>query len=173
MLRIISLTLTVAVLAGVLIILMGYRANPSYQQSITFIVSYSTQDVWRELLNIEEVPKRKKDVESVDILEELGTLVAWRENLKDGGYRIYRMNGRDEEKTLILELTDSSYELKGVWVFYLKPHGNETEVTISEDSTLTDIKRRGYRVIFGREVDLLIWQKYLKVGLFQSLLDRP
>lgn len=173
MARIFSLTLTLIILIGGLILLQGYRTNPAYQDSITFAVSFPSVIVWQELLEIKEAPQRKNDVESVEILEELGKLVAWRENLKNGGYRIYRMNNRDEGNTLTLELTDSSYGLTGIWIFNIRKNGSDSEITISEESTLTDIKIRGYRAIIGRQTDLLAWQKYIKVGAMQSLLIRP
>lgn len=173
MLRIISLILAVVLFAGAVILISGYMAVPSYSNSITFEVPYSLELTWQELLDIKNVTKNKSDVASVDVLEEFGKLSVWQENLKDGGYRIYRMNKRDENKELVLELIDSSYGLKGIWTFDLKSSDNRTEVTISEKSTLADIKIRGYRVIFGREADLLVWQKYIKVGLAQSLLVMP
>lgn len=173
MIRIFSLVLTLVILIGGLVLLQGYRTNPSYKNSITFTISYSPATVWQELLNIKEAPQRKNDVASVDILEELGNLVAWRENLKNGGYRIYRMNNRDEGKRLVLELTSSSYGLTGIWTFDIRKNGSDSDITISEESILTDIKIRGYRAIMGRQTDLLAWQKYIKVGALQSLLIRP
>jgi hypothetical protein len=84
------------------------------------------------------------------------------------------MNKREEEKKLVLELTESSYGLTGIWTFELEKNANDTTVYIYEESTLTDIKRRGYRTILGRRgIDLIIWQKYLKTGLFQALLKTP
>ena len=172
MLRILSLVLTVIIIIGGVILYLGYRTDPKYTESMTFQVSYPVEHAWQELINIKEAPARKKDVESVEIIEEYGKLIAWQENLKNGGYRIYRMNKRDENRQLILELTESSYELKGIWTFDLRPRSNETEITISEESSLTDIKILGYRVLMGRDHDLLMWQKYIRVGLMESLLKR-
>lgn len=173
MLRIFSLILTVIILAGGAILITGYTTLPSYSDSVTFEVPYSPQVTWQELLNIQDMPRRKSDVTSVNVLEEFGKLIAWQENLTHGGYRIYRMNEREENKKLVLELTDSSYGLTGIWTFELTTEGNKTFVTISEKSVLSDFKRRGYRVFFGRNHDLLVWEKYIKVGLVQSLLLTP
>jgi hypothetical protein len=171
--RILSLTLSIALLIGITILILGYTALPIYRGEIEFQVPYSVGLTWQELLNIKEASERKSDVKSVQILEEFGKLSAWQENLNTGGYRIYRMNKRDEQKLLIVELTESSYGLTGIWTFELSPHPDGTTILISEDSTLTDIKRRGYRVIMGKDVDLLSWQKYIKVGLWQTLLKTP
>lgn len=173
MLRILSLIISILVIAIGIILVLGYNTPPTYKNSITFEVPYSISLTWQELLNINDIPKRKRDVKSVEVLEEFGKLIAWQENLTMGGHRIYRMNKRDEEKKLVLELTDSSYGLSGIWTFDLSTNENKTIITISEDSTLTDIKRRGYRAILGREYDLLVWQKYIKVGLVQTLLTIP
>ncbi len=170
MLRILSLLLSVIAFAGILILVMGYRAESEYKESIVFEVSYSPQFTWQELINIKSIPGRKEDVSSIDILEEYGKLIAWRENLKTGGYRKYRMNSVEENKKLILELTDSSYGLKGVWIFETDISSGGTMIKISEESTIEDIKVRGWRAIFGRDHDLLVWKKYITVGLSQSLL---
>lgn len=173
MLRILSLIVAVIVVSASIIFALGYSSNPKYSNSVTFYSNYSVHPTWQEIINIKEITNRKADVESIEVLEEFGILSAWQENLKNGGYRIYRMNKRIENRLLEIELTDSSYGLTGIWTFELRPIENDTEVTIYEESTLTDLKRRGYRTIIGREHDLLVWQKYIKVGLVQALLKTP
>ncbi len=173
MLRILSLIITVVAVVYGILLLTGYRTPQSYSNSITFQMDYSPQLVWQELLKIDEIPNHKKDVASIEILEELGKLIAWKENTKSGEYRIYRMNKREENKQLVLELTESSYGLTGIWTFDLEKSSNATLVTISETSTLTDILRRGYRSFTTRDADIIAWQKYLKAGLVQALLITP
>lgn len=173
MLKIFYLILSLVVTAGILVVIAGGTAEPKYQGELAFELSYPISLVWQELLNVKQVSKYKSDVESVMILEEFGKLLAWQENLKNGGYRIYRMNKRIEEKTLILELTESTYGLTGIWTFNLEEIRDGTLVSINEESTLTDIKHKGYRAIFGRDIDLKAWQKFLKKGLFQDLLKTP
>jgi len=174
MLRILSLILTILFLAGGTVLVMGYTSIPKYTNSMTFEVSYSPEITWQELLNIRTIPQRKADVASVEVLEEFGKLLAWQENLKNGGYRIYRMNSLQEKKQLVLELTSSSYGLTGIWTFDIVPvTNNNTQITITEESSLNDIKIRGYRTVMGREHDLLVWQKYIRVGLVQALLIAP
>ena len=86
MLRILSLTLSLILLIGVVIGVVGHKSSPRYQEEIFFELEYSTNLVWQELLNIKEIPGRKSDVESIQILEEFGKLYAWQENLKNGDY---------------------------------------------------------------------------------------
>jgi hypothetical protein len=173
MLRILSLIISVIVVVWSIIFFTGYNTNEYYQNTIVFTTSNNIFTTWQQLVNFKQIPERKKDVVSVDILEEYGRLVAWQENLKNGGYRIYRTNKRTENKELILELTESTEGLTGVWTFELEPSGTETIVTISEQSKLTKVLRRGYYRIFNQKHNLLVWQKYIKVGLVQSLLNTP
>ncbi len=173
MFRILSLVFAIVIFVGGLILIVGYTTLPSYNSSTTFEVGYSPELVWQELIKIQLIPSRKGDVVSVNVLEEYGKLIAWQENLRNGGYRIYRMNERQENSRLVLELTDSSYGLTGIWTFDLRSNNNKTDVTITEQSVLGDLKLRGYRVLFGRDHDLLVWVKYIKVSLLQSLLVTP
>ncbi len=173
MTRILSLIITICALAAGAILVAGYFAPISYSGSVQFQQNVSVELLWQELIKIREIPNRKQDVESVDILEERGKLTAWKENLKNGGYRIYRTNRIVEGRLLVIELTESSYGLTGIWVFELQQKDDDTIITISEESKLTDMKRRGYRTFFGKNVDLLAWQKYVRSGTLQTLLLSP
>ncbi len=174
MLRILSLILTILILFGGAVVVAGYRTSPEYSDSVTFNVSYPVDMVWQKLVSIEEIPRRKNDVKSVTVLEQFGKLVAWKETLNNGGYRIYRMNERQDNKKLTLELTESSYGLTGIWTYEIRPvENNDTQITLTEKSTLTNAKIRGYRVFLGRDHDMLVWIKYINVGLVQALLITP
>ncbi len=170
MLRILSLVLAILLFVGGIILLAGYTTLPDYYTTTTYEVSYPIELVWQKLVMIQDMPDRKGDVESITVLEQYGKLLAWQENLKNGGYRIYRMNEWLDNEKLVIELTESSYGLTGIWVFELQKSGSETQITITEESALTDIKLRGARVFFGRDHDLLVWIKYINVGLVQALL---
>lgn len=173
MLRILSLITTLLILFLCAVLLAGYTSVPEYTDSLALEADYSPANVWQELIHIEDTARRKTDVTSVQILEKYGKLIAWKEDLSNGGYRIYRMITMDENKKLVIEMTDSSYGLKGIWAFNIWEKNGRTVITISEDSSLTDMKLRGWRVLFGRNKDLLVWQRYIRVGLVQSLLTTP
>lgn len=173
MLRILSLIIAILLVGFGIVFLFGYNSPEEYKNTISFEASYTLDMAWRQLVDVNEIPKRKSDVKSVEIIEEFGKLIAWRENLKTGGHRIYRMNQRIDNQRLILELTESSYGLSGIWVFDLSKIENHTWVVVSEESRLTDVLVRGYRTIIGRDYDLLVWEKYIKVGLVQALLTTP
>lgn len=172
MLRIFSLIISIAVCIGILILVLGYNAPTKYSGSLNFTLDIEANILWDELMFIESIAEKKKDVKTVEILQRFGKLVAWKEHLNNGGYRIYRMNEAEAGQRLVLELIDSSYGLTGIWSIDLKKNDGETDVTISEESKLYNIRLRGTRVIFGRDHDLLIWAKYIRISATQSLIKR-
>lgn len=165
--------ISILVLIATAFAIVGYTSNPEHQESTQFLVDSNVGFVWQELVNIKNTPQKKDDVESVEMVGQNGTLISWQENLKNGGYRLYRMNEYELNQKLVIELLESSYGLTGVWIFELSPDGNGTQVKISETSTLTNIQKRSIRAIFGRNYDLLVWLKYIKVGVVQNLLKTP
>lgn len=173
MLRIFSLIASVLILFGAAILIAGYTSSPTYNDVMVTEPSFNPELTWDELVDVTTANVRKKDVVSVDVVDQYGKRLAWKENLKNGGYRIYRMNERIENQKLVVEMTDSSYGLKGIWTFELQKTSSGTKVTITENSELTDVKIRGYRYFFGRNHDLLVWVKYIRVGLTGQLLTTP
>jgi hypothetical protein len=153
--------------------IIGYMAQPNYASSIEFSLESTPAFIWQQVLAISTIPKLKTDVESVDIVARSGERVAWRENLSNGGYRLYRITDFVQEKRLGIELLESSYGLTGVWIIELEPQQTKTNIILSEKSTLTNIFIRGMRTILGRNHDLFVWSKYIRVGAIQKLLITP
>jgi hypothetical protein len=173
MARIFSLVIATLTVIAIVILVAGYTSNPSYKDSVTVPLQYSPELVWQQLIDVKGAPLKKSDVASVEVVDQYGKLLAWRENLKGGGYRVYRMNEWVENRRLVIEMTESSYGLTGVWTFRLSHSPEGTDVQIGEESVLDDIKTRGIRYFLGRDHDLLAWSKYLRVGLTQQLLATP
>jgi hypothetical protein len=151
----------------------GYATNPEYNDSLYVNLDHSPEAVWAELVGIENATVKKSDVRSVEIFDRYGKLVAWKETLTNDGYRIYRMKERDEGRRLVIELTESSYGLTGTWTFQLQPSLGSTELLIREESKLDNIWDRGKRYYLGRNHDLLVWIKYIRVGLVDRLITTP
>lgn len=173
MLRIVSAILALLAVFGIAIMIAGYTSQPNFSDHTVLTQPYDREIVWNELINIHGMPSKKSDVVSVEVVEQYGKLLAWREDLKRGGYRIYRMNRMVDNKLLVLELTESSYGLTGIWTFELIDSEGGTDIFISEESKLENTQIRGYRFFFGRNHDLLVWVKYIKVGLTERLLSTP
>jgi len=173
MIRIISVVLAGIIFGGFTIMIVGYFSAPFYSNSILFEMDSPPNVIWNDLVNMKDSTIKKADVSSVDVFDKYGSLIAWQENLKDGGFRRYRMTHRVEERNLVVELMESSYGLTGMWYFVLEKKDSKTLVTITEESTLDNTILRGTRFFFGRDRDLLVWVKYIRVGLLEHLLTTP
>jgi len=128
-------------------------------------------EVWRNLVSVEIIPKRKPDVETVDILfiGDRGE-VTWRENLKNGETRTMRILERGAPYYISIEQFQSSYGVTGVWEYSLRQVNDETIVTVTEKSVNNNIWLRGYYTIIGRNTLIKRELKSLRVSLFQRLL---
>lgn len=174
MVKILYILVSILAFTSAIFIVAGYTSKEEYTGSIEFSLDSNIEFVWQELIDVTNAAKRKKDVESVEVIEQYGKLSAWQENLKNGGYRIYRMNEFIPNQKLSIELTESSYGLTGYWSFELYDQNrSSTRILISERSALTNLPLRGIRTIFGRDYDLLVWLKYIRVGVIQTLLITP
>lgn len=171
MIKFISSVILILGALGILIMALGYFSSPVYTGSVRFQVDTQAQFVWEELIRIQNVPQKKSDVASVEIVSTQGQLVAWQEKLKNGGYRLYRMNEYKTNERLVVELLESSYGLTGIWEIDLIPEEEYiTTVNITERSLLTNVQKRGIRNLLGRNHDLLVWLKYIRVGMIENLL---
>lgn len=171
--KIVYLLISILALFYGIFFVLGYSTPEGYIGSVEVEVDSGINFVWQELINVSSIEKRKRDVKSVQIIDTSGQLIAWQENLKNGGYRIYKMTDFYPNQKLGIELVESSYGLTGNWTFELYDQKNTTRVIIYERSILENIQMRGIRALFGRDYDLLVWLKYIKVGVIQTLLITP
>lgn len=167
-----ALSLVISVLAFIFLVLIvtGYLIGPDYYEEQQFIVDYSPQNVWEILTDVENIKQGKNDIESIEIAGKYLNLYVWYENLEHGGYRKYRHNLKEENKRLIIEMTESSYSVTGTWEFDISEHDNKTLIKITENSTNTSIIGRGFRFFFGRDKETKDWIKFIRVRLFNRLL---
>jgi hypothetical protein len=171
--RFLSVAVILIFVFGGIIFTAGFFVGPNYYNERTFVLDYEIQEVWKVLNEIEYYPTAKRDVESVNIRARYGNLYSWEENLKNGGIRIYRNSEKFEQRSLKIELLESSYGVTGVWEFKLKPVGVNTEVSIIERSENSSVFGRGLRFFFGRDRETSNWEHFIRVRLFGRLLTTP
>lgn len=126
--------------------------------------------IWKSLTDVEKIPKRKQDVASIDIISYDRQIEGWRENLRDGGFRMYRVVERFPHSNLKLELISSSNGVSGTWEYELEKRGSRTKLKIKEESMTPDLWLRGWYTILGRNILIRRELKSLRVSLFQKLL---
>lgn len=152
------------------VVVTGYVVGENYSGKETFTIDFSKNNIYSVLTDIQNIQTGKKDIESIEVLGRSLNLYAWKENLNNGGYRIYRQTLRDRDQRFIIEMTESSYNVTGTWEFVLEREDSQTKVTIIENSKNTSILNRGVRFYFGRNKETKDWIKFIRVRLFNNLL---
>ena len=58
MLRILSLIISILIIGFVVVFLFGYRSSAEYENTISFEAPYTLDMTWRQLVDINEIPKK-------------------------------------------------------------------------------------------------------------------
>lgn len=173
MIKIFSTSIIVTVTALIIIIAFGFYSPSEFTAVETRILDESKEDVWRVLTEITKYPERKNDVINIELLEKEGKYIrVWRENLKFGGYRVYKIKEKEPDSRFVLEITDSRDTKTGIWTYILNENEKQTNVTIKEESQQPNVFWRGLSVIKGRNSLISHEFKWIRVALFQKLLNR-
>lgn len=150
----------------------GYFVDENYQNEETLILDYEPRNIIGVLSEIENYEEGKSDVISVDLLGKYLNLYAWRENLKSGGFRRYRQVEKTDNK-IVIEMTESSYGVTGIWEFEIVEERGDSLVYIREKSNYESILRRGFYFYLGMNKETTDWIKFIRVRLFKRLLTTP
>lgn len=171
--RVFSAVIAILSLVSVVIFATGYIVNPKYEGEMVMIVNYPKDEVFSVLTNIDAIPRRKKDVVSVEKIATYRNLIAWREEMSFNRFRKYRMIERKENERLKIEMTESSFDMNGTLEFILSDSGDSTQVKIIESSSLKSTFTRGYRFYLSRNFESQSWSNMISAGLFDNLLHTP
>ncbi|EKR72614.1 SRPBCC family protein [Leptospira noguchii] len=134
---------------------LGAFANPKFEGNISATVNAPVERVFQHLLNLEEIPKYRKEVIHV-ILEGKNTkgYPIWKEEVDMGGYIHFEMTEREENSRVRVEMKESSFGMKGSWDYKLQSDGNKTKITINEVSEVSSIPIRAIFMIVGKDANL-------------------
>jgi hypothetical protein len=132
-------------------------------------------DIWNNLISVDTIPDRKPNIERVMVIEENRDSSVWREILKNGQTRTFRISEKDFPNSFVIERIQSDDGLTGRWEYYLFQNQETklTEVYIKEYSINTSITLRAWYTILGRSINLRREMKSLRVSLFRRLLTTP
>jgi len=172
MLKILSLTLSVVGTVFIVILVTGYLVNEEYKGEKQMLVDYEPLHVMKILTEFNNMEEGKRDVKSMELTGKYLGLYAWKENLKNGGFRRYRQIEKTENK-IVVEMTESTYGVTGTWEFKINREVGRTKITIREDSICKNILRRGLLFYLGRDKETTDWMKFIRVRLFKRLLTTP
>lgn len=173
MFRVLSGISAFVVFGFIVVLAVGYLAPVEYEGQISEFFIDRRAIIWQALVNVENIPKVKNDVERIEIISNDRGLIAWKEVLPMGKYRSYRTVEKKEPYKYTINMFESTSGLTGEWTFFISNSNNGTIVKVMEKSKNESVWLRGWQTILGRDTNLKNEMKILRVSLFRRLIDTP
>lgn len=151
----------------------GVLAPQVYEGEKEVVFTDRAIDIWKNLTSLETIQQRKPEVTRIELLSEGYEAVSWREYLKNGQTRTFRVIERDAPHHFKIERFQSDDKVTGTWTYDFKESNNYTIVRITESSINQNPWLRAWYTVLGRDVLLRREVKALRVSLFDRLLDTP
>lgn len=170
--RIIYTVLVLIVAIGTFYVI-GVLAPITYEGTREVAFTDRSIDIWKNLTSLETIQQRKPDVVRVELLSEGYEAVSWREYLKNGQTRTFRVLERNAPYHFTLERFQSDDGVTGTWTYDFTETSNYTILRITESSVNQNEWLRAWHTLLGRNVLLRREVKALRVSLFDRLLQTP
>lgn len=150
-----GLSLVLLFLVG-LFLGIGLVQDAKYSGNVSETINVKSEVIWNYLIDVQDMPNRRKEVSSVEILRESESKMPleWKENTDMGGYMTFRLGERTPYEKLEVLLVESSYKMLGKWTYQLKEKDGLTVVTITEESEISSPLIRGAYFLAGRDSTL-------------------
>ena len=148
----------------------GVLAPAVYENEIEATFTDRPIDIWKNLTSLETISERKPDVVHVEQLSENYEAVTWRETLKNGQSRTFRVLDREAPSHFKVERFLSDDGVTGVWTYEMYEIENYTIVRVHEVSLNQNVWKRAWYTVLGRSILLRREIKALRVSLFDRLL---
>ena len=94
-------------------------------------LSAAPDSVWGIITNVQDFPKWRKDVESVEVLQGT-TLFTWREHMSHGKLT-FEATTLDAPTHLVSHIVGKSAGFGGSWDYQIEPDGTGSKITITEN----------------------------------------
>lgn len=166
-------TLVTFIVLLVVFYLIGVLAPQAYEGEKKATFTDTSADIWKNLTTLETIQYRKPDVERVEQLSESYESVVWREYLRNGGTRTFKVLEREAPNHFKVERFQSSDGVTGTWTYDFLETDEYTIVTIREESLNQNVWKRAWYTLMGRSILLRREVKSLRVSLFDRLLQTP
>jgi hypothetical protein len=150
-----GLSLVLLFLVG-LFLGIGLVQDAKYSGNVSETINVKSEVIWNYLIDVQDMPNRRKEVTSVEILRESESKMPleWKENTDMGGYMTFRLGERTPHEKLEVLLVESSYKMLGKWTYQLNEKNGLTTVTITEESEISSPLIRGAYFLAGRDSTL-------------------
>jgi hypothetical protein len=159
------------VLALILFFGAGYLAPIEYQKSKSATFEDKQGAVWNAIVDIEKYVDRKKDIQKVEIVEkQFGAIKKWKEYYKTTTLE-YEITRQEKPRIFTINVKDNFKKIDRDIEYFLNTEDNRTRLTVSEVSRAEHIFWRGATTLLGRDNFIDRELKWVRVALFQKLLN--
>jgi hypothetical protein len=135
---------------------IGYFQNPKYNHTISETMNVPSEQVWKYLIDVQDLPNRREEVVKVEIIEKDATNfpLVWKEITDMGGYLLFKRGITIPNQKIEFILAESSFKMLGTWTYTLEEKSGLTTVSITEDSEIASPLIRGVYFLAGRDSTL-------------------
>lgn len=134
---------------------VGLVANPVWAGEKTETLPVACDALWKTLINVQRLPERRPEIESVEIIEtDKEGKPMWKEFTDTGGWLEFAMTKREDSHHLEVEMSGSTIGMTGTWTYDLEPAGGSCTLTIAETSRTDAVWIRAMMTIMGRDMTL-------------------
>jgi hypothetical protein len=112
--------------------------------------------IWKYLIDVQDMPNRRKEVVRVEIIEKDATNspLIWKEITDMGGYMMFKRGMSIPNQKIEIILTESSFKMLGTWTYEFTRQNEFTSITITENSEISSPLIRGAYFLAGRDSTL-------------------
>lgn len=124
----------------------------------------SAENVWNYLMDVEALPSRRKEIKSVEILED----DKWKEYTDMGGWILFERTEKVKNKKLTLNMIESTFGMSGTWTYELNDTEKGLKVTIYEESNIDSFFAKAMMTLVGRDANLKQELRYIENSLSKN-----
>jgi uncharacterized protein YndB with AHSA1/START domain len=118
-----------------LAVLVGWRLAQSHRASLTKIFAADPEAIWSTITDVEAFPSWRQGVKHVQRLPDQNGFPMWVEESQSGKitFAVERM---ERPRALVTRIANRGLPFGGTWTYEIKPDGNGSRLTITEDGEI-------------------------------------
>lgn len=143
--------ITLGSLAAIIMVVwvIGMLLPTAHVVSRTAIIPATPENVWKMLTDIPAFPSWRKDLKTVELVDNRTEHVIWKETGSFGAITMERMEA-DPPRRLVTRIADTNLAYGGRWIYEITPAEGGSRVTITEEGEVYNpLFRFMSRFIFG------------------------
>jgi|GEM_PF-2925993 len=154
------------------IFVAGFVSDPEYRDSKSTLFDDKIENVWSVMTDVEGYIDNKKNIQRIEVTDKyFNTINSWDEFYPRGEVYSFELVTKDSPNLFVLNISNKNREIDRTLEYYLSQNGTNTKLTITEISNSNHLFWRGVETLLGRNNFIERELKWIRVGLFEELID--